>query len=69
MLSVGILTNFQPVLLYVCDYGMSIYGQLGLKRGKLAMAKPGQVARTLNTTRILLSSDHQEAIVSLSFLA
>jgi len=26
ILAIGILTNFQPILVHVCDYGVGIYG-------------------------------------------
>jgi len=38
ILIVGTLTKFQHVLMYIGNYGMSIYNQLGLKKGQLAAA-------------------------------
>jgi len=55
--------------MYIGNYGMGIHNQLGLKRGQLAATKQVRTQHTLKTTRILLSSEFQAAIVSLSFFA
>jgi len=49
--------------------GMSVQGQLGLEGGQLARSDQEGTEHTLKTTRILLSSDFQAAMISLSFLA
>jgi len=49
--------------------GMSVQGQLGLEGGQLARSGQERTEHTLKTTRILLSSDFQAAMISLSFLA
>ena len=55
--------------MHVGNDGMSVYSKLCLKRGELAAAKQERTKHTLKTTRILLRSDFQPTIVSLSFLA
>ena len=49
--------------------GMSVQDQLGLEGRQLARSEQEGTEHTLKTTRILLSSDFQAAMVSLSFLA
>ena len=51
------------------DDGMSVHDQLGLKRRQSARSEQEGTEHTLKMTRILLSSDFQAAMVSLSFLA
>jgi len=48
---------------------MSVHGQLGLERGRLVTAEQERTEHTLKTKRILLSSEFQATMVSLSFLA
>jgi len=69
ILVVIIPTRFEDVVMDVCDHGMGIHSQLGLKREQLATAKQEHIEHTLKTCRILLKSDFQAAIVSLSFFA
>ena len=49
--------------------GMSVHGQLSLKRRLLATTEQERTEHTLKTTRILLSSEFQAEMISLSFLA
>ena len=69
VLVINTLTKFQHGLVYVENYGMSVHGKLGLKRGQLARTKQEHTEHTLKTVRILLRSDFQAAIISLSFFA
>jgi len=55
--------------MHVGNDGMGVHGQLGLERGWLATTKRERTEHTLKMMRILLSSDFQAAMVSLSFLA
>ena len=48
---------------------MSVHDQLGLKGERLVTTKQEHADHTLKTMRILLSSDFQAAMISLSFLA
>ena len=67
--TVSIPTNFYHVLMYIGNDGMSIHGQLGLRRERLTATKQERTEHTLKTMRILLSSDFQVVMVSLSFRA
>jgi len=67
--TVNILTNFEHVLMYIGNYRMGIHNQFSLKRGQLAATKRERTKHTLKTTRILLSSDFQAAMVSVLSLA
>ena len=55
--------------MHIGNDGMSVHGQLGLGRGRLVTTEQEWTEHTLKTKRILLSSEFQAAIVSLSFLA
>jgi len=55
--------------MHVGNYDMGIHSQLGLKGEKLVTAKEERAERTLKTWRILLRSDFQATIFSLSSLA
>ena len=57
----------QHVLMDVCNDGVGIHDELGLGRERSVATKQGDIEHTLKTTRILLRSDFQPAITSLSF--
>ena len=67
--TVSFLTSFRYFLMYIRNYSMCVHDQFGLKREPLATIKREAAKHTLKTTRILLSSDFQPVIISLSFLA
>ena len=53
----------------VNDYGVSIHGQFGLRRGQLAAAGQDRNEHTLKIWRIALRSNFQAAIATASFFA
>ena len=69
VLAIKTLAKFQHGLLYAENYGMSVHSKLSLKGGQLATIKQEHTEHTLKTVRILLRSDFQAAIISLSFFA
>ena len=69
ILVVIIPTSFENVLIHVGNHSVGIHSQLGLEREQLAATKQEHTERTLKICKILLRSDFQAAIASLSFLA
>jgi len=62
------LARFQHAPMDICNDGVGIHGEFCL-REKSAATEQSNNEHTLKTTRILLRSTFQPAIVSLSFLA
>jgi len=69
ILAIGVLSNFEHVLIQISNHCVGIHKQLSLMRGQLVMAKQERTVHTLKITRNLMSSDFQVAIISESLLA